>query len=636
MANMRITWPNRFGDATYRATPGIWTTQLPPANLATRQLAQVARSVALANVHAYIDAGSAVKPEAIALAGHNLTTAGEVRVRGYSADPHGDYWWDMGPTEASQTLTCANPGSLGSYPGTYWGADGHLKHAVSAADGMSGTPRYTHAELTADGECLGLLLEPARTNRVLHSRDGSNAAWTKSNCTATRTATGIDGAANTATRVTATNNSGRISQALTLGAATRRFSLYVRRVTGSDTVSVTDNNFSATTTIAVTDDWQRFDFNQTTSNPTIGVQIATSGDAIDIDCVQLEDGTFPTTPIITTTASVTRSADNCTLTVPASTSYTVLAVLRCLNAPTSNEYVFTRGSAVTGSGVYVTTGGNASSRGVNSSTAQWDLGSSAVVDTERTFCWSATANDIACSVDGAAVTTDASATVGSAADLTTGASRTGVYAVKMLATWNAVSSDADVEALAGTLARATADFDSTAVDAWPSAWVSDTTSEQRAGVVGCAVLTGSSTAYRYWRVDLIDAANPDGYLELGRVFGGSAWSPTINAVFGATLGYEDRDVVTEMDSGSEYMRKRPAPRVAQFALPAATDAEAMRTLLDMQRRQGSSGEVLFEWDSADTTYAPDRRFLARLRQVSPLQAIFVDRWGAEFQVKELL
>jgi hypothetical protein len=635
MANMRITWPNRLADATYRATPGIWTTQLPPANLATRQIAQVARSVGLSNVHAYVDAGSAIKAEVVAMAGHNLTTAGEVRVRGYSADPHGDYWWDFGPTAASQTITCTAPGSSGSYAGTYWGADGLLKESVGTS-GIGGTPRYTHAELTADGECLGLLLEPARTNYVLHSRDGANAAWTKSNATATRTATGIDGAANTATRVTATNSNGRISQALTLSASTRRFSLYARRVTGTGTVSVTVNNFGATSTITLTDDWQRFDVTQTLSNPTVGVQIATSGDAIDIDCVQLEEGGYPTTPIITTTATVTRAADSVTLTVPASSNHTILAVLRCLNAPTADEYALVRGSATTGSGVYVTTGGNASSRGVVSGAAYWDLGSTAIVGTEHTFCWSATTNDIACSVDGAAVTTDASATVGSGEDISSAFGRTGVYVVKMVATWNAVSSDADVEALSGTLARATADFDSGATDAWPPAWVSDTTAEQQAGVAGCAVLAGTSTAYRYWRIDLVDAANPAGYIELGRLFGGSAWSPTINAEFGASIGYEDRDVVTEMDSGSEYMRKRPAPRVAQFALPAASDAEAMRTLLDMQRRQGSSGEVLFEWDSADTTYAPDRRFLARLRQVSPLQAIFVDRWGAEFQVRELL
>jgi len=142
--------------------------------------------------------------------------------------------------------------------------------------------------------------------------------------------------------------------------------------------------------------------------------------------------------------------------------------------------------------------------------------------------------------------------------------------------------------------------------------------------------------YRYWRVDLIDAANPDGYIEVGRLFAGSAWSPTYNAQYGAMLGYEDRDQVTEMDSGSEYSRKRPAPRIASFTFQGLTDSEAIGTVIDMQRRLGSSGEVLYEWDPADTTYAPTRRFLGRLRRCDPLNAAFLNRHLAEFEVKELL
>lgn len=624
MSNMRISWPNRLADATFSAPSGIWSTSLPPSNLATTQIAQVARSIGLTNVHVNIDAGAAVEVGVFAAVGHNLTTAADIRLRGYTNDPLGSYWWDFGPTTVQSGTTFSG----GSASATYWGADGLLKQVAATS-----TPRYTHAPLTAGGECLGLLLEPTRTNNVLHSRDGSNAAWTKSNCTATRTSVGIDGAGNTATRMTATGT-GRLSQAITLTATTRRFSLYARRVTGTGTVSITVNNFSSTTTITLTTAWQRFDMAQTLSNPTIGVQIATIGDAIDVDCVQLEDGGYPTTPIHTTTVSVQREADDVALTVASSSNHTIMARLRCLNLPTSNEYVFLRGTSTTGQGVYVTTADAASSRGIQT-VEQWNLSSVSILNTERTFCWTAASNDIKCSVDGGTATTDTSATVAAVKDVDFGSSRTGVYVVKLVACWNATSTAADVEALAGTLARSTADYDSTATDAWPAAWVSGTTAEQRAGVVGCAVLAPAST-YRYWRLDLIDAANPDGYLEVGRLFGGSAWSPTINAIYGASLGYEDRDVVTEMDSGSEYTRKRNAPRVAQFALPALSDAEALLTVLEMQRRLGSTGEVLYEYDPADTTYAPMRRYLARLRKVSPLRAQFVDRWEAEFEAKELL
>jgi hypothetical protein len=50
----------------------------------------------------------------------------------------------------------------------------------------------------------------------------------------------------------------------------------------------------------------------TLANPSVGFKISTSGDAIDVDCVQNEAGAVATSPIVTTTAAVTRNADSLT------------------------------------------------------------------------------------------------------------------------------------------------------------------------------------------------------------------------------------------------------------------------------------------------------------------------------------
>jgi hypothetical protein len=47
-------------------------------------------------------------------------------------------------------------------------------------------------------------------------------------------------------------------------------------------------------------------------DPSTGFKISTSGDAIDVDCVQNEAGPVATSPIVTTTATVTRNADSLT------------------------------------------------------------------------------------------------------------------------------------------------------------------------------------------------------------------------------------------------------------------------------------------------------------------------------------
>jgi hypothetical protein len=629
MSNMRLSWPNRFADAAITGATGDWATNLPPSNLQTRAIAQVARSASAAAAALFVDTGAAVPVGVFAAVGHNLTTAADVRLRGYTADPRGTTWFDLGPSGVQSGATVYGGEGTGGtgYPGTYWGGDGLLK--ISGGGG-----RFTHTFSTG-GACLGLLLEPERTNVVLHSRDGTQSAWTKSNATATKTATGLDGTANSATRLTATGANGSMLQTITTPSSTNRFSIYARRVSGSSQISLIVAG--SPTNITLTTAWARFDVtNSGGSTTSFGIKIANSGDVIEVDCAQYEVGAYASSPIITTTASLTRNADQFSLTVASHSAGTLLVRGQRAQASTVDEPLVFFGNITAGHGIQSGGAGNFWALGKNGGVEQWNLGA-ATSSSRRTYCVSYTANNIIVSVDGAAAVTDGTATITAQTVLESLATRTGTYYLSLVAWWNAASSSADVVALSGTLSRAAADYDSTATDAWPAAWVSGTTAEQRAGVVGCSVIVPSpEQTYRYWRVDLIDAANPDGYLEVGRLFGGSAWSPAYNAVYGASIGYEDRDVIAEMDSGSEYVRKRNAPRVTQFALPALSDSETLLTVLEMQRRLGSTGEVLYEFDPADTTYAPMRRYLARLRKVSPLKAAFLDRWEAEFEAKELL
>lgn len=154
---------------------------------------------------------------------------------------------------------------------------------------------------------------------------------------------------------------------------------------------------------------------------------------------------------------------------------------------------------------------------------------------------------------------------------------------------------------------------------------------------GVAILNpASAQTYQYWRFDLTDTANTAGYVQLGRVFIGTNWRPDRGAATGATLGYESRSTTTEADDGAEYHTERRGPRVARFNIEAQTQDEAMRKVLEMQRQLGSTGEVLFQWDTSDTLYQPARAFLGRLRSLSPLTAINSNLWSASFEIKELL
>lgn len=163
---------------------------------------------------------------------------------------------------------------------------------------------------------LGYHAEGARTNNLLYSRDLTNAAWAKTNVTAAKTATGIDNAANSASTLTAGAADATILQTLTLAAAARSFSAYVKRRTGTGNIYITRDGGTSWTdvTVDINDTaWTRVKIeNSSVLNPSVGFKFATSGDEIDVDVCQDEAGAFASSPIITTTAVVTRDADSLT------------------------------------------------------------------------------------------------------------------------------------------------------------------------------------------------------------------------------------------------------------------------------------------------------------------------------------
>jgi len=161
----------------------------------------------------------------------------------------------------------------------------------------------------------GFLVEAARTNVCLWNRDLTNAAWTKSNVTAAKDQTGIDGVTNSASRITASAGNGTCLQAITDASKARYLSAYVKRLVGSGTIQMTLDNGTTWAAVTVTASWTKVEIpTQTLANPTVGFRIVTSGDSIAVDFVQSEDGNYASSPILTTTASAGRAFDSALMT----------------------------------------------------------------------------------------------------------------------------------------------------------------------------------------------------------------------------------------------------------------------------------------------------------------------------------
>jgi hypothetical protein len=206
-----IAFPNRFDGAAL--TDPYWTTARPLSYMQTRQISQVARSM-FTTARFYATFASAAAMGLAALCGHNLTTAGTWRLRGFSADPRPVLRADFTTGLVPSWLTFTRAGAA-----YFFGSNGLLQSAGT------NVARFDYAA----GVCRGILLEPAATNLLLRCRDLTNASWSKTTMTTALTATGIDGASNSATRLTATGATAKAEQVYSLSADNYVFSFWARR-----------------------------------------------------------------------------------------------------------------------------------------------------------------------------------------------------------------------------------------------------------------------------------------------------------------------------------------------------------------------------------------------------------------------
>lgn len=170
-----------------------------------------------------------------------------------------------------------------------------------------------------------------------------------------------------------------------------------------------------------------------------------------------------------------------------------------------------------------------------------------------------------------------------------------------------------------------------AVPAWPAGAVAADTDYPRP-----TVAVALDATYRYWRVSISNTANPAGYVQLGRLFIGDGWRPSINMQSGATLSLETDTAVERSLGGAEFFGVKPLRRVMRFGLPPLPVAEAYGSGFEILRRSALHEEVFLIPDESDTANRARRDFMGRLRTLSALEHPYGDAATAAFEVSELL
>jgi hypothetical protein len=166
-------------------------------------------------------------------------------------------------------------------------------------------------------------------------------------------------------------------------------------------------------------------------------------------------------------------------------------------------------------------------------------------------------------------------------------------------------------------------------------WERQYSDEEREGYTAdFFAVAPTSILARYWLVEINDIGNLDNHVDIGRLFIGDGFEPTINMEFGAGIGWEDGSVIDEAISGAEFFDRRAVYRVVKFTIPMLPEAEALTYAFEIMRRSGSTREVLFQWDTEDTLHALRRQFMGRLRALSAVENVNVDAHSSVWEIKE--
>lgn len=163
------------------------------------------------------------------------------------------------------------------------------------------------------------------------------------------------------------------------------------------------------------------------------------------------------------------------------------------------------------------------------------------------------------------------------------------------------------------------------------------------GTISAGVKTGYGAIYypfnavaaRYWRLDLTDTSLPDN-LQVGRLFLGPSWQPSINQEYGWSVTALDDSDVVESYGLQIYVDEKPQRRQLQFSLAFMDQPEMYGNAFALARAAGRIRDVLAVQDSLDGVYLSEQSVFGLITEVQPLIHETSNTFRQKFTIKERL
>lgn len=113
------------------------------------------------------------------------------------------------------------------------------------------------------------------------------------------------------------------------------------------------------------------------------------------------------------------------------------------------------------------------------------------------------------------------------------------------------------------------------------------------------LLADNAVGYRYGRLDIEDPTNPDGEVQIGRLYVGPAFVPEVNVDINWSLGLAAPGEAVVSTFGRTFLDERgPASRMMQVSFSAMDQNELLSEMMEFERYLGIAKDFFFCIDPA--------------------------------------
>lgn len=152
----------------------------------------------------------------------------------------------------------------------------------------------------------------------------------------------------------------------------------------------------------------------------------------------------------------------------------------------------------------------------------------------------------------------------------------------------------------------------------------------------CWANTAGYTIARYWRVDVSDPLNADGYIILPRLFICGGYAPTKGARYGVQIGRFTNSTMVVSKGGAEIPNEQVGGRTFIMGIENIPQDEAFTYILSMLEDADITKQIFLMFDKTATIHKHRLSFPVRMKSLNPLSVPYFEHCDAVFDVSEVI